>query len=76
MEHIAKSGSAHTDAIVTEIRDKAQRFLPQRFDRARSWSRLVYVAFADGFELRLGRPEGAFPRPKLHARAGGAGRLT
>ncbi|TSA16942.1 MAG: glutamate-5-semialdehyde dehydrogenase, partial [Betaproteobacteria bacterium] len=56
MEHIAKYGSAHTDAIVTEDQERAQRFLRE----VDSSSVMVNVStrFADGFEYGLGAEVG------------------
>ena len=65
MEHIAEHGSAHTDSIVTENLEHAQRFMRE----VDSSSVMVNAAtcFADGFEYGLGAEIG-ISTDKLHVR--------
>ncbi len=65
IEHIAKYGSQHTDAIVTENHAHAMRFLRE----VDSSSVMVNAStrFADGFEYGLGAEIGISTN-KLHAR--------
>jgi len=65
MDHINRHSSQHTDAIITENKDKANRFLRE----VDSSSVMVNTStrFADGFEYGLGAEIG-ISTDKLHAR--------